>query len=143
MDIKSGVMLRYGCMLIILLLFLACAGCVAHVVEQDNSYFFSFDSVLITPSVAPRGGELTVEWIYTIRNVPQGRITPWEKISIFKGNKVLAVLQEKSFRIEDGTWQDYLTFELPRQLSVGSYTIVVTLSDGISVYSKKNSFTVR
>lgn len=141
MDIKSGIMLR--CMLIVLLLFLACEGCVAPVAEHDNNYFFSFDSALITPEVVPRGGELTVEWTYTIRNVPQGRITPWENIAIFKGNKMLAVLQEKSFRIENGTWQDYLTFELPRQLSVGSYTIVITLSDGSSVYSKKNSFTVR
>ncbi len=140
---KSGIMLRYNCMVTVLLLFSVCAGCVAHVGEQDNGYFFSFDSALITPSVVPRGGELTVEWIYTIRNVPQGRIKPREKIAIFKGNKLLAVLQEKYFRVEDGTWQDYLTFELPRRLSVGSYTIVITLSDGSSVYTKKNIFTIR
>jgi len=140
---KIGRMQRFSCLVFVLLLCLICAGCVAHVTEQDTSYFFSFDSASITPAVVSKGGELTVEWIYTVRNVPQARIKPQEKIAIYKGDKLLAVLQEKPFRIEDGTWQDYLTFEVPRMLSAGSYTIVITLTDGSSVYTKKIIFKIR
>lgn len=140
---KSGRIQRYSLIVSVLLLFSVCAGCVAHVVEQKTSYFFSFDSASITPLVVSRGGELTAEWIYTIRNVQNVRIKPWEDIAIYHGDKCLAVLQEKPFRVEDGTWQDYLTFELPRGLSAGSYTIVITLTDGSSVYVKKIIFHIR
>ncbi len=141
---KVGCARHYYRIIYVLLFFLLISGCVAqHVKEGNGDYFFSFDSAVVKPLVAPRGGELTVEWTYTIRNVPVTGIQPREKIAVYKRDKLLAVLQEKPFRTTDGTWQDYLTFELPHGLSAGNYTIEITLTDSHTTYTKKIMFDIR
>jgi len=140
--VKGKIMQHYGMLLMVLSL-LFFTGCVPSAVEKNTEYIFSFDSASIRPLTVSKGGELTVEWTYTIRNAPLTAVKPLEKIAVYKGKKLLAVLQEKPFRFEDGTWQDYLTFELPRGLSAGRYTIDITLTDGLTVYTKKIFFNIR
>ena len=139
---KSEMMRHYGILLTVLF-FLLFTGCVHHVSENNTKYVFSFDAATVRPTTVSRGGELTVEWTYTIRNATPTAMKPYEKIAVYKGRKLLAVLQEKPFRFEDGTWQDYLTFELPPSLSAGRYIIDITLTDGRTIYTKKIFFDIR
>ena len=139
--VNSERMRHYG-MLLMVLFFLAYTGCVHPVSEKNTEYVFSFDAATVRPLTVSRGGELTVEWTYTIRNAPPVAMKPLEKIAVYKGKKLLAVLQEKPLRFEDGTWQEYLTFELPRRLSAGRYTIDITLTDGRTFYTKKIFFDI-
>ena len=137
--------LRRSTFALLVILSLLLPGCVqkhSRIVPSDQ-YEFCINSVDVSPDTISRGGEVTLTVTYTVRNAHVYNIYPMGKIAIWKSGKLLSVLKEAKCNTNDGTWQDYITFEIDRNIKPGIYQVKVVISDGSEVFHRAIFFTVQ
>jgi hypothetical protein len=97
----------------------------------------------LAPTVAYKGEQVTVTMQYAISGAPKKGVTVREKSSLSKGGKVLRVLKDESSRKENGTWENTLSFAVPKSATSGTYTVNLQVSAQGQVRSARRTFTVR
>jgi hypothetical protein len=80
---------------------------------------------------------------YTIIGAPEKGVTIREKSSLSREGKVLTVLKDESSRKENGTWENTLSFAVPKSAKPGKYSVNLQISAQGQARSARRTFTVR
>ena len=97
----------------------------------------------LAPTEAYKGEQVTLTLQYTIIGAPKKGVTIREKSSLSREGKVLTVLKDESSRKENGTWENTLSFAVPKSAKPGKYSVNLQISAQGQARSARRTFTVR
>ncbi len=97
----------------------------------------------LAPTEVYRGEQVTLTLQYVIMGAPKGGVKIREKSTLSKDGKELTVLKDESSQKENGTWENTLSFAVPKSAKAGKYSVSLQISTQGQTRSARHSFTLR
>lgn len=97
----------------------------------------------LAPTVVYKGEKITVTLQYLIDGAPEKGVTIREKSTLSKGGKILTVLKDETNLKENGTWENTLSFAVPRSAQAGNYVVSLQISAQGRSQTARHTFTLR
>lgn len=96
----------------------------------------------LAPTVVYKGEKITVTLQYLIDGAPEKGVIIHEKSTLSKGGKVLTVLKDETTQKENGTWENTLSFAVPRSAQAGNYVVSLQISAQGQSQTARHTFTL-
>jgi hypothetical protein len=110
---------------------------------QGQGYVISVDNVVASPGMASPGQQIMLSTDYTILTPDNAPVSATLVREIRYGGSLLGSPYQTTVTNTNGTYNDNVTYSLPRNATPGVYTVVIRLSSSYGTSQRETSFTVR
>jgi len=110
--------------------------------KPEQGFTLDIRSMTVQPGSVPRGGRATTTIEYATLGTGAGTDIS-EVILLMKDGKTESTLWRKAIARTDGTWQNQIEFEVPRDVEPGTYILVHDISSRGLSRTAQTSFDVQ